>query len=140
MSSVRVLLAGPNNYRWRAYHETLDASGFSSRLASNGLECVAALRVFRPNVLVLDPNILWGGGDGVLAVRDEERGLNQNLVMILTAGCEPSLLYRMSDYAIDDLVWQPISSLDLKRRLERLLDLERTFATQAAPVHFAEGC
>lgn len=140
MSSVRVLLAGPNNYRWRAYHETLDASGFSSRLASNGLECVAALRVFRPNVLVLDPNILWGGGDGVLAVRDEERGLNQNLVMILTAGCEPSLLYRMSDYAIDDLVWQPISSLDLKRRLERLLDLERTFANQAAPVHFAEGC
>lgn len=140
MSPVRVLLAGPSNYRWRAYHETLDATGFSARITSDGMECVAVLRAFRPNVLVLDPNIPWGGGDGVLAVRDEEPGLNQNLVMILTAGCEPSLLYRMSDYAIDDLVWQPISGLDLKRRLERLLELERRFVSQPAPVHIAEGC
>lgn len=140
MASVRVLLAGPKTYRWRAYHETLDSWGFSTRLTSDGLDCVAMLRAFRPDVLVLDPNIPWGGGDGVLAVRDEEPGLNQNLVMLVTASCEPSLLYRMSDYAIDDLVWQPISGLDLKRRLERLLDLERTFARQATPMHCPEGC
>jgi CheY-like chemotaxis protein len=125
MSPVRVLLAGPNNYRWRSYQETLDAAGFTTGFTSNGLDCVAVLRAFRPNVLVLDPNIPWGGGDGVLAVRHEEPGLNQNLVMILTAGCEPSLLYRMSDYAIDDLVWQPVSAAFLHQRLERLLEFSR---------------
>jgi len=129
MSPVRVLLAGPNNYRWRAYRETLDAVGFSAQHTSNGMDCVALLRAFQPNVLVLDPNIPWGGGDGVLAVRDEEPGLNQNLVIILTAGCDSSLLYRMSDYAIDDLVWQPISGFDLKRRLERLLNFQREVIT-----------
>lgn len=140
MSPVRVLLAGPNNFRWRSYRETLDAAGFSARLTSNGMDCVAVLRAFRPNVLVLDPNILWGGGDGVLAVRDDEPGLDQNLVMILTAGCDSSLLYRMSNYAIDDLVWQPASAAVLQRRLERMLSLQRKFAEQPAPVHFAEGC
>lgn len=140
MSSVRVLLAGPNNYRWRSYQETLNEAGFTARLTSDGLECVAVLRAFRPDVLVLDPNIPWGGGDGVLAIRDEELGLNHNLVVLVTASCDPRLLYRMSDYAIDDLVWQPILGLDLKQRLERLLDREQMFATQAAPMHFAEGC
>lgn len=136
MPPVRVLLAGPNNYRWRAYHETLNATGFTARFTSNGLECVAVLRAFRPDVLVLDPNISWGGGDGVLAVRDEELGLNQNLVMILTAGCDSSLLYRMSNYAIDDLVWQPISGFDLKRRLERLLSWQREVITGREVVNF----
>lgn len=139
MSSVRVLLAGPNNYRWRSYQQTLNEAGFTARITNDGLECVAVLRAFRPDVLVLDPNIPWGGGDGVLAVRDEEPGLNQNLVMIVTAGCDSSLLYRMSDYAIDDLIWQPTSATELKRRLDRLLELERRIASQRALVPIAEG-
>ncbi len=129
MPTVRVLLAGPNNFRWREYHETLNATGFTARLTSDGLECVAVLRAFRPNVLVLDPSIPWGGGDGVLAVLDEEPGLNQNFVMILTAGCDSSLLYRMSNYAIDDLVWQPALAAVLQRRLERLLSWQREVIT-----------
>lgn len=138
--SRRILLAGANNYRWRSYQERLRADGFESRLVTNGLDCVAALRGFHPEVLVLDPNIPWGGGDGVLAVRNDEPELNNNLVMILTAGCEPSLLYRMSDYAIDDLVWQPISAAALQRRLERLLELRQEFVTELAVTDLSDGC
>ena len=128
-SPVRILLAGSNNYRWRAYHKRLEAAGFSARLTNSGIECVAVLRAFRPDVLVLDPNVPWGGGDGVLAVRDEEPELKNNLVMILTARCEPGLLYRLSDYPIDDLVGQPISATFLQWRLERLLELQREGST-----------
>lgn len=136
--SRRILLAGADNYRWRSYHEHLRADGLESWLVTNGVDCVAALRGFRPEVLVLDPNIPWGGGDGVLAVRDEEPELNNNLVMILTTGCEPSLLYRMSDYEIDDLVWQPISAVALQRRLERLLELQRESVVQQAVANVSE--
>jgi len=129
MSPVRILLAGPNNYRWRSYHEMLDLAGFSSQFTSSGLDCVAALRTFQPNVLVIDPNIPWGGGDGVLAVRNAEPGLKRNLVMILTSDCDASLLYRMSNYLIDDWIWQPPSPAVLQRRLERLIEFQQDALT-----------
>lgn len=125
MFPVRILLAGAPNYRWRSYHKRLDEAGFSVRLTNSGVDCVTALRDFNPNVLVLDPNIPWGGGDGVLALCNEEPELKDTLVMILTARCEPGLLYRLSDYPIDDLAGQPISAAFLQRRLERLLEIQR---------------
>ena len=39
---------------------------------TNGLECVSHLRKCPPHVLVLDPSIPWGGGEGVLALMREE--------------------------------------------------------------------
>jgi len=45
----------------------LEQSGFSVHYANSGINCVAKLRCIAPNVLLLDPNLLWGGGDGVLA-------------------------------------------------------------------------
>lgn len=139
MPLARVLLGGPNNYRWRSYRETLDAAGFTARLTTRGIDCISTLRTFRPTVLVVDPNIPWGGGDGVLAVRDAEPGLNRNLVMILTAGCDRSLLYRMSNYLIDDLVWQPASAADLHRRLVQLLEIKREVVARHEPLSFS-GC
>lgn len=41
--------------------------GFRVDTAVDGLECVEILRRSHPNVLVLDANLPWGGGDGVLA-------------------------------------------------------------------------
>lgn len=130
MLPVRILLAGSTNYRWRSYHKRLDDAGFSVQLTNSGVDCVTALREFQPNLLVLDPNIPWGGGDGILAVRDEEPELKNNLVMILTSRCEPGLLYRLSDYVIDDLVGQPISATFLQWRVQRLLELQREGSTR----------
>lgn len=138
MTSSRILLAGMNNYRWRSYQECLRGDGFDARLVFSGVECVTALRDFRPDVLVLEPNILWGSGDGVLAARDDEPELQDNLVMILTAGCEPSLLYRMSDYSIDDLVWQPISAPALQRRLESLCEFRGKIARRREVAHIVD--
>lgn len=129
MFPVRILLAGESNYRWRSYHKRLDEAGFSVRLTNSGVDCVTALREFHPKVLVLDPNIPWGGGDGVLAVRNKEPELKNNLVMILTARCEPGLLYRLSAYPIDDLAVKPISAAILQQRLEHLLEIQREGST-----------
>ena len=41
--------------------------GYQVELATNGLECLAALKRVPRHVLVLEWQLLWGGGDGVLA-------------------------------------------------------------------------
>ena len=39
--------------------------------ALSGLECAARLRECVPDVLVLEPQLPWGGGEGVLAMMGE---------------------------------------------------------------------
>jgi DNA-binding response OmpR family regulator len=56
------------------YRQFLTRHGYAVETATDGLECLAILRCFLPDVLVLDVEILWGGGDGVLACLTEEDG------------------------------------------------------------------
>ena len=51
--------------------------------ARDGLACVAQLREFRPAVLVLDPALPWGWGDGVLARMREEADIPTVPVILL---------------------------------------------------------
>lgn len=52
--------------------EFLTRRGFDVCVASNGLECMELLREVRPDVVVLDWEMPWGGGDGVLALLQDE--------------------------------------------------------------------
>lgn len=51
----------------------LSVRGHKITACTDALQCVTALHESAPTVLVLDPEILWGGGDGVLEylIRDE---------------------------------------------------------------------
>ena len=53
---------------FRAY---LLKGGYRVETASGGLECLQKLRQCSPDVLVLDRELPWGGGDGVLACLSE---------------------------------------------------------------------
>ena len=44
----------------------LSAYGYGVTVAADGLQCVEQLRDSCPDLLVLDPEIFWGGGQGVL--------------------------------------------------------------------------
>jgi CheY-like chemotaxis protein len=64
---IRVLLANPDPGAMYACRDHLVGEGFAVATAGDGLECLAQLRAFTPDALVLDMGLLWGGGDGVLA-------------------------------------------------------------------------
>ncbi len=49
------------------YARFFSARGFDVETASNGLDCLRKLRQKNPVVLVLDLQLRWGGGDGVVA-------------------------------------------------------------------------
>jgi DNA-binding response OmpR family regulator len=59
---------------------------FDVQTAISGVECLNILRQQRPDVLVLDHNLLWGGGDGVLAHMREERHWAQVPVVFIHDG------------------------------------------------------
>jgi DNA-binding NtrC family response regulator len=58
--------------------------GYEVETASDGLDCLRKLRQVTPAVLVLDLELRWGGGDGVLAWLREE-GPAHRIPVILTA-------------------------------------------------------
>ena len=72
MISPRILIADPDGDLLRTYQQVLGEEGFEVETAGDGLTCVARLRDFQPHVLVLDPEIQWGGGEGVLAMIHED--------------------------------------------------------------------
>ena len=57
--------------------------GCEAEIASNGLDCIAMLREFVPNVLVLANDLLWGGCDGVMSLMGDDPRLSQIPVIYL---------------------------------------------------------
>jgi DNA-binding response OmpR family regulator len=66
------------------YRRFLTACGYKVETASDGLECLQKLGHVMPAVLVLDRELRWGGGDGVLAWLREEKATS-GVAVILTA-------------------------------------------------------
>jgi DNA-binding response OmpR family regulator len=107
--ATRVLLADSDTFLLDFYREGLQQRGFDVRQARNGLECLETLRLFVPDVLVLEPSIPWGGGDGVLALMHDDAGVPVVPVIVLTHGRDPGMLYRLAPFEVDDYQVKPLS-------------------------------
>jgi DNA-binding response OmpR family regulator len=86
-----LLLAEGDTELREVYRGFLAASGYSVETAADGLECLAKVRRLTPVLLVLDRDLHWGGGDGVLAWL-REQGITAGVPVVLTAtgGCGPA--------------------------------------------------
>jgi DNA-binding response OmpR family regulator len=116
--SIRVLIADTDRHLLAGYKQQLSSRGLRVAVADSGLDCLERLREFKPHALVLEPGILWGGGDGVLALLHEQRDLPQVLAtLVLTSGCSPQLLYRVAHFAVDDYLAKPVSGEAMARRI-----------------------
>jgi CheY-like chemotaxis protein len=80
----RVLIADPDRGLTARYRRWLELWGFEVETAGSGLECLDRLREFRPDVLVLEPELPWGWGDGVLALLREDQTLPRPPVVVVT--------------------------------------------------------
>jgi len=120
---LKVLLVDGDQSRLVSYQVALADMGFEPVMATNGLECLAALRAHRPDVLVLDTEIPWGSGVGVLALMREQPELSSIPVLILSASptrIEDEVLPTI-DYA---LLSKPVSAsvvVDVVQTLTRHL-------------------
>ena len=124
-TAVRVLMADPDPSLPAVYRGPLSRAGFQLRTAVDGLECVGRLRERVPDVLVLEPEIPWGGGDGVLARMGEVPELAAVPVMILTSCRDPNILRRVARFPICDYYLKPLAPDRLAGRLRTLLEHPR---------------
>ena len=128
---IRVLMADPDESLPLTYREPLSQKGFELVTAVSGLECVARLREHVPDVLVLEPHMPWGGGDGVLAMMGEVPQLATVPVMILTSCRDPDILNRVAHFPISEYHLKPIAPDRLAGRLHTLLTHPRLRFTLA---------
>lgn len=65
-----------------AVYRALSAKGHDITACTDALQCVTALHETAPCVLVLDREILWGGGDGVLEYLIRDQPLMPPMVVV----------------------------------------------------------
>ena len=82
--AIRILLADADRSARRRYGRYLAKCGFEVQTAASGLEAVAGLRTFQPDLLVLDPKLPWGGGEGVVALMYEDESVPLIPVIVLS--------------------------------------------------------
>lgn len=70
--TTRILIAENDPELRDSYARLLTRHGCQVETVSNGLDCLRMYRQFLPEVMVLEWEMLWGGGDGVLAVMRQE--------------------------------------------------------------------
>jgi two-component system phosphate regulon response regulator OmpR len=126
---VRVLIADPDEYLLDHYRDYLEQHGFEVATATTGVECVERLRECAPDVLVLEPSIPWGWGDGVLAMMHEEPDIPLVPVIVLTYGRDRSVLYRLAPFKIDDYQAKPLRANRLAQRIRSLVACHRNANT-----------
>lgn len=121
----RVLMADPDESLSSMYQEPLAQEGIEVVTAFSGIECVAGLREHVPDLLVLEPQLPWGGGDGVLAMMGDVPRLATIPVMILTSCQDTSLLNRVSRFPVNGYHRKPLAPHRLAKNIRTMLDHPR---------------
>lgn len=89
------LLIAESDAELRGIYDGLSSMlGYHVETAADGLECWSKLRARSPDALVLDVDILWGGGDGVLARLQEDADGAVAPAVFVTGDDAPDVLSR----------------------------------------------
>jgi DNA-binding response OmpR family regulator len=119
--AFRILMADPDESLRPVYREPLSREGFEVDRALSGLECISRLHERVPDVLVLEPQLPWGGGDGVLAMMGEDPDLAFIPVMVLTSCRSPHILMAVARFPVSDYQLKPLSPDRLVKKIRTLL-------------------
>jgi carbon storage regulator CsrA len=130
---IRVLLVDSNKYLLSRYEEYLAKEGYQVITARDGLDCLDKLRNYSPDVMVLDPMIPWGGGDGILALMNEEPDISKIPVLLLTYGTDHRVMYNISTYDIQDFQMKPLAEKRLLGLIAQVLHRHLSVNIDARP-------
>jgi DNA-binding response OmpR family regulator len=128
---VWVLMADPDESLQTEFRGPLLQEGFELVAAASGLDCIARMRERVPDVLVLEPQLPWGGGEGVLGIMGEVPEFANLPVMILTSCRDTRLLEAVSRFPVSDYQLKPLTPDRLAARLRTILAHPRLRFTMA---------
>ncbi|HLW66231.1 MAG TPA: response regulator [Gemmataceae bacterium] len=117
---LRVLLADRDSKFLELVGAHLARERIAASQASTGLECLARLRAFGPDVLVLDPNLLWGGGRGVLAAMSEDPDLAAIPVILVCNQEDTGSFSKLEAPQVREYLTKPLSPTALTRAIRKV--------------------
>ena len=85
MLTMRLLIADSDPMMKALYESYFANKDFQVATASNGLQCIDAIRKQMPDVLVIEHQLPWGGDDGVLECLQQDFPFASPEVVLLTA-------------------------------------------------------
>ncbi len=88
---VQILIADHDPLVRATCQRYLSARGCETAVAGDALQCIEQLRKLSPDVLVLDPQLLWGGGISVLSWLKEQAPVKSVLVVLTDGHCNERL-------------------------------------------------
>lgn len=91
----------------------LSKLGYVVETCTDGLECLANLRFDAPALLVLDLDLPWGGGDGVLAWLREERAAPRIPVLLMGPAEAGSDRYLFNEWPVVEFLPKPVGLIRL---------------------------
>jgi two-component system, chemotaxis family, chemotaxis protein CheY len=117
---LSVLHADGDRHLQDTHADFLASRGFQVHKAEGGVDCVQKLRQLAPNFLILDHELPWGGGAGVLAVMREEPRLRRIPVVVTSAVSSVATLNKL---ALPPVVGTFAKSFRLTELLEAIVGL-----------------
>ena len=120
--ALSVLLAEDNPVNRQVAVEILRRRGHHVRTANDGLEAVAALETFRPDVVLMDVQMPGMNGlDAAAAIRAREAGTGRHVpIVAMTAHAMDSHRQRCLDAGMDAYLAKPVSADTLVETVERM--------------------
>lgn len=115
-----IVVASSSPYRQIAYRDALIGLGHRVEATGSGIDCVSLLRKQRPDLLILEAPLLWGGSDGVLEVVEQDLGPHAIPVIVLAVGSGSIDWFQLSRFKIDDFLFRVPTTQELGRAIESL--------------------
>lgn len=115
----RILIADSDVKSRSSCKQNLPGMGLDVEVASDGLDCLQKLRDCPPDLVVLDFELLWGGGDGVVALMQEE--VCTPPILLVTKRAQPKRLARQLGHPVEDGLRKPIEFDELAAKIQCVL-------------------
>ena len=129
-----LLIAEANTNLRELYERFFGEMGIRVETAFDGLECWAKLLEFAPDVLVLDMDLLWGGGDGVLARLRNDRDEKLSPTVFITGFDSPISMSRRFGIAIENCLQKPFEPGELLESVCAFVDADAAITFLGYPV------
>jgi DNA-binding response OmpR family regulator len=114
----RLLATDPDPLLLGIYRTYFPHFGFDVATAGDGLHCVRLLRELAPDALILSFELLWGGGEGVLACVREENQMRPIPVVLTFDGFRPAKAAKYLVPPVVKILEKPFRLRDLRASVE----------------------
>jgi DNA-binding response OmpR family regulator len=120
MTDIRVLIADSDLKLLGRYELFLEGSGLEVVTANTALQCVELLRDCEPDVLVLEAELPWGQGDGVLDLMQTEPDVPVCPVIVLSSRPEAEGMHQVGAIEVAEYHQKPMSPKLLREAVVRV--------------------